>query len=73
MEEKKKLSAIGYRGLRTATHTFTIHTTDGKVDKIILFKKRKRQNMKKSNPVLNQRLAEDMLMRSSRLPIRENM
>lgn len=35
--------------------------------------KRKRQNMKKSNPVLNQRLAEDMLMRSSRLPIRENM
>ena len=32
--------ATGYRGLRTATHTFTIHTTDGKVDKIILFDRR---------------------------------
>jgi len=27
----------GYRGLRTATHTFAIHATDGKVDNIILF------------------------------------
>ena len=32
--------ATGYRGLRTATHTFTIHATDGKVDKIILFDRR---------------------------------
>ncbi len=27
-------------GLRTATHTFTIHATDGKVDQIILFDRR---------------------------------
>lgn len=32
--------ATGYRGLRTATHTFTIHATNGKVDKIILFDRR---------------------------------
>ena len=32
--------ATGYRGLRTDTHTFTIHATDGKVDKIILFDRR---------------------------------
>ena len=32
--------ATGYQGLRTATHTFTIHATDGKVDKIILFDRR---------------------------------
>lgn len=35
--------------------------------------KEKAAEYEKSNPVLNQRLAEDMLMRSSRLPIRENM
>lgn len=29
--------ATGYRGLRTATHTFAVHATDGKIDHIILF------------------------------------
>lgn len=27
----------GYRGLRTATHTFAVHATDGKIDEVILF------------------------------------
>ena len=42
--------ATGYRGLRTATHTFTIHATDGKVDKIILFDRR-------SDPYQNNNIA----------------
>lgn len=29
--------STGYRGLRTSTHTFAVHATDGKVDEIILF------------------------------------
>lgn len=29
--------STGYRGLRTASHTFAIHATDGKIDDIILF------------------------------------
>lgn len=29
--------STGYRGLRTATHTYAVHATDGKIDDVLLF------------------------------------
>ena len=33
--------ATGYRGLRTATHTFAVHATNGKIDETVLFDRTK--------------------------------
>ena len=33
--------ATGYRGLRTQTHTYVVHATDGKTDEVLLFDRRK--------------------------------
>lgn len=33
--------STGYRGLRTANHTFAVHATNGKIDNIILFDRNK--------------------------------
>lgn len=33
--------ATGYRGLRTDTHTYAVHVTDGKMDQVILFDRKK--------------------------------
>lgn len=56
--------ATGYRGLRTATHTFTIHATDGKVDKIILFDRRsdpyQMNNIAMQHPKLVNRLTSQL-------------
>ena len=33
--------ATGYRGLRTSTHTFAVHATNGKIDETVLFDRTK--------------------------------
>lgn len=34
-------TSTGYRGLRTATHTFVVHATEGQIDEVILFDRAK--------------------------------
>ena len=33
--------ATGYRGLRTSTHTFAVHATNGKIDETVLYDRTK--------------------------------
>lgn len=52
--------ATGYRGLRTATHTFAIHATNGEIDDIILFDRMndpyQMHNIAKEQPKQTERL-----------------
>ena len=56
--------STGYRGLRTHTHTFAVHATDGKADDIILFDRiadpYELNNISRQQPELVKRLKEEL-------------
>lgn len=56
--------STGYRGLRTATHTFVVHTTHGKIDETVLFDRTKdpyqMNNIAQSSPKLVKQLSKQL-------------
>ncbi|MEG1562372.1 MAG: sulfatase [Bacteroides sp.] len=54
----------GYRGLRTSTHTYAVHATDGKVDHVVLFDRQKdpfqKDNIANKQPKLTRAFSQQL-------------